>query len=58
MLSTGSVIRISTTLPEGSSTSAAPVTPGKDGSLPSELPSCLYRYSESGDLLCSDGNPA
>ena len=40
MLPTGSVIRISTTLPEGSSTSAAPVTPGEDGSLPSELPSC------------------
>ena len=49
---------VSTTLPEGSSTSAAPVTPGEDGSLPSEVPSCLYRYSESGDLLCSHGNPA
>ena len=32
--------------------------PGKDVSLPSKLPSCLYKYSESGDLLYSDGNPA
>ena len=42
MLPTGSVFRISTTLPEGSSTSAAPVTPRKDGSLPSE---CIAELS-------------
>ena len=54
---TGSVFRISTTLPEGSSTSPTPVTPGEDGSLQSGLPSRPYRYSESSDLLCSDGNP-
>ena len=55
---TGSVFRISMTLPEGSSTSATPVTPGEDGSLQSGLPSRPYRYSESGDLLCTNGNPA
>ena len=39
-------------------TSATLVTPGEDGSLQSGLPSRPYRYSESGDLLCSGGNPA
>ena len=34
------------------------VTPGEDGSLQSGLPSRPHRYSESGDLLCSSGNPA
>ena len=58
VLPTGSVFRISMTLPVGSSTSATPVTPGEDGSLQSGLPSRPYRYSESGDLLCSGGNPA
>ena len=58
VLPTGSVFRISTTLPEGSSISATPVTPGENGSLQSGLPSRPYRYSESGDLLCSGGNPA
>ena len=51
VLSTGSVFRISMTLPEGSSTSATPVTPGEDGSVQSGLPSVPYKYSESGDLL-------
>ena len=58
MLPTGSLFRISTTLPEGSSTSATPVTLGEDGSLQSGLPSHPYKYSESGDLLCTDGNSA
>ena len=55
---TGSVIRISTTLPEGSSTSAMPVNPGEDGSLQSGLPNRPYKYSESGDLLCTGENLA
>ena len=38
MIPTGLVFRISTTLPEGSSTSATPVTPGEDGSGQSGLP--------------------
>ena len=58
VLPTGSVFRISTTLPEGSSTSATPVTPGEDGSVQSGLPSVQYKFSESGDLLCTGGNPA
>ena len=56
VLLTGSVFRISMTLPEGSSTSATPMTPGEGGWLQSGLLSRPYRYSESGDLLCSDGN--
>ena len=43
---------------EGSSTSATPVPPGEDGSVQSGLPSVPYKYSESGDLLCTGGNPA
>ena len=58
VLPTGSVFRISTTLPEGSSTSATPVTTGEDGSFQYGLPSGPYKYSESGDLLCTGGNPA
>ena len=58
MLPTGSALRISTTRPEGSSTSATPVAPGEGGCLQSGLPSRLYRYSESGDLLCTGGSPA
>ena len=46
VLLTGSALRISTTLPEGSSTSATPVAPGEGGGLQSGLPSRPYRYSE------------
>ena len=34
------------------------VAPGEDGSLQSELPSRPCKYSKSGDLLCTGGNPA
>ena len=68
VLPTGSVVRISTTLPEGSLTSAS-VIASSDHSVLTTLLSegsgetepvlrVTHRYSESGDLLCSDGNPA
>ena len=57
-LPTGSALRISAPLLEGSLTSAPPVAPGEGGWLHTGLPSRLCRYSESGDLLCTDGNPA
>ena len=67
VLPTGSVVRISTTRPEGSLTSASVIasdhsvrTPLLSEGLGDTKPVILvtHRLSESGDLLCSDGNPA
>ena len=54
------VLASGTTAPpaEGSSTAAPPMDSGESGLLETRLPSCPYRFSESGGLLFTDGNPA
>ena len=50
---------VSSALPaEEPSTSAPPLTSGEGRLLETRLPGCPYRFSESGELPFTDGNPA